>query len=62
MHAGFEDAELVIETGFNSSPVTKGVLVRAVKPLAVMLRKRTQPTAPVEDTEVKPSIPSSGGG
>lgn len=27
--AGFVDAELVTETGFNSSPVTKGVLFRA---------------------------------
>jgi hypothetical protein len=31
--AGFADAELVAETGFNSSPVTKGVLFRAVKPV-----------------------------
>lgn len=29
---GFEDAELVAETGFNSSPKTKGVLIRAKKP------------------------------
>jgi hypothetical protein len=29
--AGFVDVELVAETGFNSSPVTKGVLVRAKK-------------------------------
>jgi len=28
---GFEDIELVAETGFNSSPVTKGVLFRATK-------------------------------
>jgi hypothetical protein len=28
---GFVDAELVGETGFNSSPVTKGVLFRARK-------------------------------
>ncbi len=28
---GFVDVELVTETGFNSSPVTKGVLVCAVK-------------------------------
>jgi alkylhydroperoxidase/carboxymuconolactone decarboxylase family protein YurZ len=32
MEAGFVDAELVAETGFNSSPVTKGVLFRAKKP------------------------------
>jgi hypothetical protein len=30
--AGFRQAELVAETGFNSSPVTKGVLFRAQKP------------------------------
>jgi hypothetical protein len=29
--AGFSDVELVGEIGFNSSPVTRGVLVRAVK-------------------------------
>jgi alkylhydroperoxidase/carboxymuconolactone decarboxylase family protein YurZ len=30
--AGFTEAELVGETGFNSSPVTKGVLFRAKRP------------------------------
>ena len=30
---GFIDINLVNETGFNSSPKTKGVLVRAKKPL-----------------------------
>jgi len=29
--AGFVDVELVAETGFNSSPKTKGVLIRARK-------------------------------
>jgi len=29
--AGFHGIELVSETGFNSSPVTKGVLFRAAK-------------------------------
>jgi hypothetical protein len=29
--AGFKDAELVCETGFNSSGKTKGVLIRALK-------------------------------
>jgi hypothetical protein len=29
---GFADAELVAETGFNSSPKTKGVLIRGRKP------------------------------
>ena len=31
---GFVDAELVSETGFNSSAVTKGMLFRATKPLS----------------------------
>lgn len=30
--AGFENAEIVGETGFNSSPKTQGVLLRAEKP------------------------------
>ncbi len=30
---GFENAELAGETGFNSTPKTKGVLIRAKKPL-----------------------------
>lgn len=30
--AGFENARIERETGFNSSPVTRGVLVRADKP------------------------------
>jgi len=29
---GFENAELVGKTGFNSTPKTEGVLLRAVKP------------------------------
>jgi hypothetical protein len=29
---GFEKAELVGETGFNSTPKTKGILFRAEKP------------------------------
>jgi hypothetical protein len=29
---GFVDARLVAETGFNSSPITKGVLLLATKP------------------------------
>lgn len=32
--AGFTEAEQVSETGFNSSPVTKGVLFRARRPTA----------------------------
>ncbi len=30
---GFIDINLVDETGFNSSPKTKGVLIRAKKPI-----------------------------
>jgi hypothetical protein len=30
--AGFTEVELVSETGFNSSSVTRGVLIRARKP------------------------------
>jgi hypothetical protein len=29
--AGFKNAELVAKTGFNSSPKTEGVLIRAQK-------------------------------
>jgi alkylhydroperoxidase/carboxymuconolactone decarboxylase family protein YurZ len=39
-NAGFVDAEMVSETGFNSSPVTKGVLFRAVKPVASISKRR----------------------
>lgn len=31
-HAGFVEIEMVRETGFNSSQVTRGMLVRACKP------------------------------
>lgn len=41
------------ETGFNSSPVTKGVLFRAVKPIVVALRERIKPTAVAERQEDK---------
>ena len=33
--AGFTDVEIVSETGFNSSPLTKGVLIRATRPTTV---------------------------
>jgi hypothetical protein len=32
---GFENVELVAGTGFNSSPKTKDVLIRAKKPLEI---------------------------
>lgn len=34
--AGFLDAELVAETGFDSSPVTRGMLIRATRTAAVL--------------------------
>ena len=33
--AGFTDVEMLAETGFNSSPITKGVLIRAIRPTTV---------------------------
>lgn len=45
--------ELVMETGFNSSPVTKGVLFRAFKPMAAAIRERIKPTAVAERREDK---------
>ncbi len=38
--AGFDDAEMLSETGFKSSPVTVGVLFRAVKPVASIAEHR----------------------
>ena len=38
--AGFMDVEFVGETGFNSSPKTKGMLVRACKPLVPAVKKK----------------------
>jgi hypothetical protein len=38
--AGFVNVELVGETGFNASPKTKGVLVRAGKPESLDVRKK----------------------
>ena len=37
---GFEKAELVGETGFNSTPKTKGVLLRAEKPANVIKKQK----------------------
>lgn len=44
--AGFIEAELVKDTGFNSSPVTKGVLFRAKRPTPE--RRFTVSTNPME--------------
>ena len=43
---GFENAELVGETGFNSSPKTKGVLLRAKKPTNAIFKQE-----PTDDTK-----------
>ena len=37
--AGFVDMELVADTGFNSSPITKGALFRATKPVSIVKEK-----------------------
>lgn len=37
---GFENVEHVAETGFNSSPKTKGVLIRAIKPDSLSVGKK----------------------
>ncbi len=42
-----------METGFNSSPVTKGVLFRAVKPVAAAIREQIKPTAAAARREDK---------
>lgn len=47
--AGFEEGELVTETGFNSSPVTKGALFRAVRPLKAREQEPIISTAKVEN-------------
>ncbi len=36
LQAGFVDAEVIGETGFNTSPVTKGVTIRAFKHATAM--------------------------
>jgi hypothetical protein len=38
--SGFANVEMVSETGFNSSPVTKGIFFRAVKPAASISERR----------------------
>jgi hypothetical protein len=41
--AGFVEGELVGDTGFNSSPITKGVLFRFQKPKDVQRRFASMP-------------------
>jgi len=47
--AGFEEGELVAETGFNSSRVTKGALFRAVRPMAATIQRLIGSTAEMGD-------------
>lgn len=49
--AGFENAEIVSDTGFNSSPITKGVLIRANRPRteAKTGEERMGKSSPMED-------------
>ena len=52
--AGFEESELVMETGFNSSPVTKGVLFRAVKaPVAGVWKRKPIGEAEMQEGEME---------
>lgn len=46
--AGFIEFELVKDTGFNSSPLTKGVLFRARKPNEVQRRFIKMSSNPME--------------
>lgn len=64
-NTGFENAELVGKTGFNSSPKTEGALFRAVKPESLItVHKLTEKTIPVEEKahvikgRISPSIES----
>jgi hypothetical protein len=58
--AGFENAELVAKTGFNSSPKTEGVLLRGAKPEpSINIQRPKEETIPFEEKvhvmEKKPS-------
>jgi hypothetical protein len=56
-NAGFENPELVGETGFNSTPKTRGVLFRAEKPQP---RAKKQETAtPIQIINEKPPVTPS---
>jgi alkylhydroperoxidase/carboxymuconolactone decarboxylase family protein YurZ len=37
--AGFADAQMIAETGFNSTPKTKGMLFRAAKAASIVAEK-----------------------
>ncbi len=46
--SGFTHVELVSETGFDSSPVTKGVLIRAESPPVYSLRDKGSNMNPLD--------------
>jgi len=52
--AGFVDVERMGETGFNSSPKTKGVLFRARKPMP------QSPEMEVKKTKIRPMMEACG--
>jgi hypothetical protein len=56
-NAGFENAELVGETGFNSTPKTRGVLFRAEKPQASTKIEET--ATPIQIMDEKPPVTPS---
>jgi len=56
---GFENAELVAKTGFNSTPKTEGVLLRAVKSEpATSVQRPKEETVPYEEAHVMEGKPS----
>jgi hypothetical protein len=54
LQAGFADAEIVGETGFNTSPVTKGVTIRALKRVAAVIRDSDAQGAAPEQAKAGP--------
>jgi hypothetical protein len=54
LQAGFADAEIARETGFNTSPVTKGVTIRAVKQVAAVISELDTQHAAPEEAEARP--------
>ncbi len=54
--AGFANIELVAETGFNSSPKTKGVLIRAKRPIS-----EQKEVSPIRDLPSEKARPDNEG-
>jgi hypothetical protein len=53
--AGFNAVELVGETGFNSSPNTRGVLIRAVRTVAGAAAVQAEPSNEPLAVDVPPT-------